>query len=213
MSLTLCGLGLGHPDEIYYEEKITANRIHERGQYNYSSWKQNNVFSFLSPFIVFLSPFTVQEIGWKLAATIIDCNCIVQAVMSKEPRDVNNKLVDHKTVRSELTILAADAKKIRAGIVKSLQITATHDEKFPIDENVFSIRDGCLNLDELAAQMMEQAFSYKSWNKEVLLLLGHQDKTSSLSLLPRDIMNVILQKRREVAISDLKQKVKQFANQ
>lgn len=201
MSLTLCGLG--NSQEMYYSEKITANRIHAATQYDYSSWKKSDGT---------VDACKMDDIAAELYSTIGDCKCIGLAVLSKQPHDVNKELIDHKIVRSELIILAGDAKKISSTIVKSFQITETHDAAIIYAYEPFSFREHCQELNKLAEQMMEQALSYDI-EQELLCLLGGRDEASLFYSLPNEIRSVIVQKSIEVSTSEIAKQVKRIANQ
>lgn len=177
MTLTLCGFDI--PDNDLWRDEVAASRIHKTARVDF-----------------------LQKPPWRLEKTlhiaIEDCLGILRAVQSKAPRDINNRIIDRKTVRHELIELAADAKRIRAKVIlRYLPFKVPHPFK-----------GLCVEIDSLAKRIMYQVPFYKSWKKETLLLLGAQDKTSRLYCFPRDIINLILQNSFEIAVYDIEHKAK-----
>lgn len=192
MNLTLCGIGI--PNEQNMAEKIAANRIHETAQYDYTDWVNAN------------------DISGGLEMTIKDYSGIVRAINSRTIKDTNGSAIDGKTIKNELVVLATDAKKIEAAVFKKFVIKENGDKVMFIWGKTVSFKGLCTEIGNLAQQLVRHVPLYKSMKKEVLLLLGLHDKASSLSLIPRDVINVVLQKRIEIAISDVKQKINQIGN-
>lgn len=193
MSLALCGLSI--PYESQHAEPIAANRLHRTAQHDFSNWAN------------------ADDIAGTVKGAIDDGLGIIRAIQSKAPCDINNVILDRSRIKEELIILAGDTKKIRATVAKKFGITEHTDKIISMWGETVSFKSLCTEIGGLADQMIKQVPLYKSMKKEALLLLGLQDKTSQLSLLPKDIINVILQKRIEVASAEINKKVEQIAIQ
>lgn len=230
MSFTLCGID--ERWENYFFDENTASKIHENSLADFSVRRKYDGRIIYS---------SAAKVGGKLGLTVRYCQSILRAVGSKEPcditilrpdaskepfeiiilravesigpRDINRKLIDHKTVASELVLLAADAKKISLAVVASLKLTEPNSiqtSPMTVCGQLFNFNDNCHKLNQLAQRMIIKALLFGT-EQEFQFFLAGQDKTSLHNSLPKEIRGIILHMSIELAASDIAKKVNEIA--
>ena len=181
MNLTLCGLSI--PFEEYTLHPVASERIHQNANYFKDLSNRQNV-----------------DVLIKCLDIITDGKGILRAVSAEIPRDINHQPINRMIVKKELLILATDVKRISAAVNERYNIGIDKDKKINYCNQLYSFSEQCAKIENLAHQMIVKSINYDD-QAELIMLLGTADKKSILSVIPRDVIYLILNMSIQVKLS------------
>lgn len=184
MNLTICGINI--PGEHLWLEKTTAKRIHNIANSNTR-----------------ITDLGLPLVAGRTKAIVEGFQGILEAINTRKPRDITNKIIDKQVVLQEIVVLAADAKifcfdltKLNVGVV---------DRVLQHDNETFSISQKCSEITAIAQEIVGKSFFFDDSAFEVfkLLFLSTSTKDSSMASLPKELLHLFFQNYMKLQIEDI----------